>query len=76
MKIIPQDSKWLLPPTPKQGSGIAKLARILGISEYIEDTLSTRYEARGLIYQLLTETRLRRADESHKNRTIQSQRPN
>jgi hypothetical protein len=58
--IIPQDSKWLLPPTPKQGSSIAKLAQILAIKEPIEYSPSTRYEARGLIYYLLMQSRLRR----------------
>jgi hypothetical protein len=67
MSIIPQDSKWLLPPTPRQGSSMAKLAQILGIREYIEDSPSTRYEARALIYYLLMQIRLRRANESHRN---------
>jgi hypothetical protein len=73
---IKQDSAWLLRPTPKQGSSIIKLARILGIKEYIEDTPSTRWEARGLIYYLLMQTRLRRKHESYKHRTLQSQGSN
>lgn len=65
--IIPQDSTWLLTPTPKQGTRIAKLAQILGIKETIEGTPSTRYEARALIYGLLMETKLRRKRESSIN---------
>ena len=75
-RTIPQDSAWLLPKTPEQSSSIAKLAMILGIKEYIEDSPSTRYEARGLIYYLLMQTRLRRKHESHNHRTIQGQRQN
>jgi hypothetical protein len=60
MKIY-RDSSWLSPMTPRQNQSISKLARILGIREYIEDTPANRYEARAMIYNLLTETRLRRA---------------
>jgi hypothetical protein len=70
--VIPQDSPWLAPPTPRQGQSIAKFAQILKIKEPIEYWPTTRWEARALIYELLMATRLRRKRESQKNRTIQS----
>ena len=46
------ESKWSLPPTAPQTTAIARLCIASGIREPLEDTISTRWEARRMIYDL------------------------
>lgn len=50
-KIQP-GSSWNYKPTPKQVRQITKLASQLHIQEPVENTPTTRLEARNLIYKL------------------------
>ena len=52
--------KWALPATIDQTEAIFRLRRALRIREYLEDTVSNRYEARSMIYDLRNELKLRR----------------
>lgn len=49
---IPPSSSWTLPPTGRQIAAITRIAMQLGIREPIEEGISTRWEARRLLYEL------------------------
>ena len=52
MERIEVGSSWNEHPTPAQIRAIARLCRILGIRELLEERPSNRHEARDTIYQL------------------------
>lgn len=52
--------KWSLPPTIQQTTAIARLCLANRIYEPLEETVSTRWEARCMIYDLRNKLRSRR----------------
>ena len=46
-------NSWSLPPTGKQTTSIARLCMQLRIKEPLEETVSNRWEARRVLYDLI-----------------------
>lgn len=58
-EVIQVSSSWNLPPTAKQCRQITLLCMSLKIRDPLEDSPSTRWEARNLIYDLRQQRKLR-----------------